>query len=304
MSGEEFAVLPTIMHATVSAATSDGHEIEANPSINLKEKVDASVNLHDVTIDDHRKKRPLSVASDGSDDDNVVKKRRGRPAKSSSYHARKTRTRRQKDGEKKKIDVDVSADAAGGSSFMIEVGVQTEVCDFPTMSVRYASPSVLSMTTATTAIAESLSKTIKEAIEPVVKETGFITIDIKELLVALHQLTSQVQSLSATILSLSSKTSSKAETMSSSSSDSTDSDVNDDHQDEADFIPASTASSRRRRRRAERKTTGVASIAMSQSQPKPANLGCDAVASMYVDIDLKHRRAKKHCGQWHSLQQR
>jgi hypothetical protein len=298
MSEEKLAV--TIRRpTTATAAVSDGHEIEAN-SMNSTEDSNDNVNMTDVanenSIADPRRKRSISFLSDGNDVDNVMKKRRGRPAKSSSFHARKPRAHKQKDAEKRKICVDEATAAASKCPpFTMDVGLQTDGSDFPIISVQDAnSSSVLLTMSATAAIAESMSKTINEAIEPIVKETGFITIDIKELLINIRQLASQVQVLSAAISSLSLKKPSNVDTMSSDSSDSTDcDDINDDHQGEADFIPASNASSRRRRRRAERKTTGVApTTAMSQTLPKPADLGCDPVASMYVDIDLKRRRAK------------
>ena len=187
MSGEELAALPVITRATVSAAIRDGHETEAS-SMNAKDNVTVNVNTDDVTnensIADPRRKRSISYLSDGNDVENVTKKRRGRPAKSSSFHVRKPRAHKQKDGEKKKICANEAAAAAGDCPpLMIDVGLQTDGGVFPIISVQDAnSSSVLLTMSATAAIAETVSKTINEAIDPVVKESGFITIDIKELL--------------------------------------------------------------------------------------------------------------------------
>ena len=196
MSGEEFAVLPATMRA-ITSVTSDGHEADAN--------MNGNVNMTDVATEnsfvDQCRKRSISHLSDEDEVENVIKKRRGRPAKSSSFHVRKPRVHKQKEGEKKKVGAIEAAAAAGDCPpLMIDVALQTDDSDFPVTSVHGAISSSVPLTTSAMAtFAESMSKRFNEAIEPIVKETGFMTIDIKELLINIRQLASQVVVISNNI---------------------------------------------------------------------------------------------------------
>jgi hypothetical protein len=270
MSQVEHEALPTRMTATLSEAISDGHEIEIDA-------MHANVNLVDVDVielsNDLSRKRAISHVSDGSDIEVVLKKRRGRPAKSAPYHVRKPRHRKQKDAEKKSSDVVDDTDIHE----MIDVGVQTDVCEL----------NVLSSVASTAVLTDSISKIIKEAIDPVTTELQFTTIDIKELLVTLHQLASQVQLLSAAVASLSVK---KPPTIQSQS---------DAESSDSDIVEGIAEDWTRVTRGLKKCHKGNADVSHFDS----VQLNCDPrqthdnaeknfMASMYRDLELKERRSK------------
>ena len=272
MSGVEFAALPILITATSSVAISDGHEVDV---------VDANVNLVDMdAIDaiepsaDSSRKRALSHVSDGSDSEVMLKKRRGRPAESASFHARKPRIRKQKNGEKKPTDVVDDTDIHA----MIDVGVQTDVCGLD----------VLSSVASTAALTDSISKTIKEAIDPVTTELQFATIDVKELLVTLHQLSSQVQLLSAAVASLSVKKPSTT-TQSQSDSESSDSDIVEGIAEDWTQVTRGMKKSRKHNASA----SALDHVQVNCDLPQlHDNAEKSFIASMYVDLELKERRSK------------
>jgi len=268
MSGVEPATLPILMTAASSVAISDGHE---------NDTVDANVNLVDMDAielsADPSRKRALSYVSDGSDAEAVIKKRRGRPAKSASFHARKPRVRRQKECEKKPIDVDDDTDIHA----MIDVGVQTDVYEL----------SVLSSVASTAVLTDSISKTIKEAIDPVTTELQFTTIDVKELLVTLHQLSSQVQLLSAAVASLSVKKPSTIQ--SQSDSESSDSDIVEGIAGDWTEVTRGL----KKRRKLNSIVSPIDSVQLNSDPPQARdNAEKSFIASMYVDLELKERRSK------------
>ena len=272
MSGAAFAALPSLITATSAVAISGGHEIDA---------VDDNVNLVDMDAvepsGDPSRKRALSYVSDGSDAEVMLKKRRGRPAKSASFHARKPRIRKQKNVEKKPVDVVDDTDIRA----MIDVGVQTDVDEL----------NVLSRVASTAVLTDSISKTIKEAIDPVTTELQFTTIDVKELLVTLHQLASQVQLLSAAVASLSVKKPSTTQSQSDSeTSESSDSDIVEGIA--GDWTEVTHGLKKLRKHNSS--ASPIDSVVQLKRDPPQArdNTEKSFIASMYVDLELKERRSK------------
>ena len=273
MSGSELPALPILITPTTSSvAISDGHEIDA-----VHDNVDL-VDVHSIELsaDPSSRKRALSYVSDESDVDAVLKKRRGRPAKSAKsapFHARKPRVRKQKDGEKKTIDAVVDDTDIHA---MIDIGVQTDACEL----------NVLSSSTA--ALSDSISKSIKQAIDPVTTELQFTTIDIKELLVTLHQLSSQVQLLSAAVASLSVKKPSTTQSQSDSDSESSDSDIVEGIA--GDWKQVTRGLKKRRKHNASASQTH--SVQHCDPPQTHDNAEKNFMASMYRDLELKEHRSK------------
>jgi hypothetical protein len=203
----------------------------------------------------------------------VLKKHRGRPAKSASSHVRKPRMRKQKDGGKKPIDVVDDTDVYA----MIDVGVQTDVCEL----------NVMSSVASTAVLTDSISKKIKEAIDPITTELQFTTIDVKELLMTLHQLASQVQLLSAAVASLSVK---KPPTIQSQSdSESSDSDIVEGIA--GDWTQVTRGLKKHRKGNADVSPTDSVQLNCEPPQTHD-NAEKSFMASMYRDLELKERRSK------------
>jgi len=224
------------------------------------------------------KKRPNDVAVD---DDGVqasrAKKSRGRPVKSST-HGRRTRARVLSEGNV--CAVSAAGVLSAGKSVGRDEGTQTEILMQPEMS---------EMLPHDVAWSDTVMTCITALLTPISSHVHSLQKEMENIKAAVEQLSSSISQLAHSDNHESHEThNSSIDTDSSSSCSVSDDDVN------GGFV-ASSAATKKRQKKAERNERRRQSrdVMTKQSQSQPSvEMSRDVVASMYVDIELKQRRAK------------
>lgn len=235
--------------------------------------MDATVVHQSDNIIANSKKRSLAN-DDESEAEAVTKKRRGRPAKPSTSVHHKPRSIA-KGAVKGTVKMDsrtaVDASTQTESSHDQVIGWGDTQADDPDNTVN-------------TALSSTIMSCIEALIMPVSSHVNLLQKEMDDMKTAVTQLTSAITAFTRSDINISSATAST-------------SDVGSDNEQDTDFIPASTAS-RRAKRRSRRhdndqrppndhKTSHPGTSAEPQE-----DLRRDVVASMYVDMELKQRRAR------------
>jgi len=218
------------------------------------------------------KKRPNdAVTDDDGAQASRAKKSRGRPAKSST-HGRRTRARVLSEGNVCAVSAGVvSAEKSVGK----DEGTQTEIFMQPEMSEMLPHDAALSDTVMTC---------IKALLTPISSHVHSLQKEMENIKAAVEQLSSSISVLAHSNIHESQDSSVDTESSSSVS--------DDDGQD--NFVPSSAATKKRQKKteRNDRRRQSRDAMKQSQSQPSVVEVSRDVVASMYVDIDLKQRRAR------------
>lgn len=218
------------------------------------------------------KKRSLAN-DDESEAEAVTKKRRGRPAKPSTSVHHKPRSIA-KSAVKGTVKID--------SRTVVDACTQTESSHDQVIGWGDIQPD--DAATVNTALSSTIMSCIEALIMPVSSHVNLLQKEMDEMKTAVTQLTSAITAFTKPDINIPSATAST-------------SDVSSDNEQDTDFIPASAAS-----RRAKRRSRRHDNDQRPPNDPKTSHPGTsvepqvdlrrDVVAGMYVDMELKQRRAR------------